>query len=161
MSPAGKPTDSGERDMGLGNIGAGATNITINNIGGPLANLQAGADPQNFQPRFDNLKAQLDANKGDSEALKGLRDLKKDVDSAVSKEAAKENADVKQQEMMEALLGMIMQLLRQILGGDEDEKGGGGGGGGGGCSRKGKPEQRKEGKPEQSATGSVTITISV
>jgi hypothetical protein len=147
--------------MGLGNIGAGATNITINNIGGPLANPQAGADPQNFQPRFENFKAQLDANKGDSEALKGLRDLKKEVDSAVSKEAAKENAYVKQQEMMEALLGMIMQLLRQILGGDE-EGGGGGGGGGGGCGRKqGKPEQKKEGKPEQSTTGSVTITISV
>lgn len=135
--------------MGFNNIGGGM-NITIQ-LGGPQANPQGGNEgPQSFQPRFDSAKERLDNNKGDSEALKDLRNLKKDVDSTLRNEQSKEcGGNMSQQEMMEKLLGMIMQLLQQVLGGGDEEGEGDGDGNG---------PARKDGKPD-SKTPQLTISI--
>lgn len=108
--------------MGFNNIGGGGMNITIQ-LGGPQANPQGGNEgPQSFQPRFDSAKERLDNNKGDSEALKDLRNLKKDVDSTLRNEQSKEcGGNMSMQEMLEKLLSMIMQLLQQVLGGGDEE----------------------------------------
>lgn len=129
--------------MGFNNIGGGM-NITIQ-LGGAAANPQSSNEgPQSFQPRFDSAKSRLDNNRGDSEALKDLRDLKKDVDSALHKEVSKEYGNMKQQDMLEKLLAMIMQLLQQVIGGDEEGEGEGKG--------------KKEGKTDSKGPH-LTITI--
>ncbi|HET7862950.1 MAG TPA: hypothetical protein VFL86_00960 [Burkholderiaceae bacterium] len=146
--------------MGFSNIGGGGgMNINLN-VGGVQGGVgaQGGGDIPALQLRFDNAKDRLDRNRGDSDAQRDLRDLKKDVDNALHKESSKEDGGNSiKQEMLEQLLNMIMQLLQQILGGDEAEgdkdnghgSGGSGGGGGGG----------KKKHPAKGQGPSVQITI--
>lgn len=140
--------------MGFNNNIGGGMNITIQ-LGGTPPDPSGGTGGfLSFQPRFDSAKERLDNNKGDSDALKDLRSLKKDVDSTLQKEQAKEcGGNMSQQEMMEKLLGMIMQLLQQVLGGG-DEEGEGDGEGEGEGNGAGKPGGRPDTKGPQ-----LTITI--
>ncbi len=106
--------------MGFNNIGGGM-NITIS-LGNPAGNggQPPGGEVQALQIRFDDAKARLDKNKGDSEALQDLRNLKKDVDSTLRKETAKEcGGSSSKQEQLAQLLDMILQVLQQVMGGEE------------------------------------------
>lgn len=110
--------------MGFNGVGGGNMNITIQ-MGGPQGG-PPGANNGGFeglQLRFNDSKDKLDNDKGDQNALQDLRNLKKDVDSALQKETAKENSgEAKMQDMLEQLLQMVMDLLQEIMGGDEDGK---------------------------------------
>lgn len=129
--------------MGFSNIGAGM-NITIT-LGGPQgAGMPQGGDIPAFQIRFGNAKDRLDRNRGDSDALQDLRNLKKEVDAAVQKEAHKEcSGNSGRQDTLEQLLDMIMQLLQMVMGGDEEG------------------EDEEEGKSKEKGPGrNLRITIS-
>jgi hypothetical protein len=145
--------------MGFNSVGGGNMNVSITMGGSPGAGSGDNGGIQGMQLRFDNSKERLDNNQGDQGALQDLRTLKKDVDSALQKETAKENSgEAKMQDMLEQLLQMIMDLLQQVIGGDEEEEGKGKGKGEGGCGgkcKKGKPEGQGQGQ----GSGGLTLQI--
>lgn len=146
--------------MGFNSVGGGNMNVSIT-LGGP----QGGGSGDNggiqgMQLRFDNSKERLDNNQGDQGALQDLRNLKKDVDSALQKETAKENSgEAKMQDMLEQLLQMVMDLLQQVMGGDEEEEGKGKGEGEGKC--KGGSKGKTEGQGQGQGSGGLTLQINL
>lgn len=140
--------------MAFNGVGGGM-NITIH-MGNPQGNT-SGANNGGFdglQFRFDNAKDKLGNDKGDQGALQDLRNLKKDVDSALQKETAKENSgEAKMQDMLEQLLEMIMELLQEVMGGDEEGKGKGDG--------KGKCKGDHKGQGQGQGLGGIQVQITL
>jgi hypothetical protein len=147
--------------MGFNSVGGGNMNVSITMGGTQGAGSGDNGGVEGMRLSFDNSKEKLDNNPGDQGALQDLRTLKKDVDSALQKETAKENSgEAKMQDTLEQLLQMIMDLLQQVIGGDEEEeegKGKGKGEGGCGGKHKGKPEGQGQGQ----GSGGLTLQINL
>ncbi len=145
--------------MGFNSIGGGNMTVSITMGGTQGAGSGDNGGFQGLQLRFDNSKERLDNNQADQGALQDLRNLKKDVDSALQKETAKENSgEAKMQDMLEELLQMVMDLLQQVMGGDEEE-GEGKGEGGGKC--KGGSKGKTEGQGQGQGFGGLTLQINL
>jgi hypothetical protein len=146
--------------MGFNSVGGGNMNVSITLGNPPGGGSGDNGGIQGMQIRFDNSKERLDNNQGDQGALQDLRNLKKDVDSALQKETARANSgEAKMQDMLAELLEMIMDLLQQVIGGDEEEEeeeGKGKGKGEGGCGGK-----CKKGTPEGLGSGGLTLQINL
>ncbi len=141
--------------MGFNSVGGGNMNFTIQ-MGNPQGNASGAINGglEGLQGRFNDSKDKLSNDKGDQNALQDLRNLKKDVDSALQKETAKENSgEAKMQDVLEQLLQMVMDLLQEVMGGDEDGKGKG--------DDKGKCKGGHKGQGQGQGSGSIQLQINL
>ena len=151
--------------MGINSFVGNNMNFAIQ-MGGtpPSASGASNGGLDGLQDRFNSAKDKLGNDKTDQGALQDLRTLKKDVDSALQKEVAKENSgEAKMQDMLEKLLEMVMELLQEVMGGDEKGEGKGadkdGGGDKGKCHGGSKGQGKGQGQGQGGGTMSIQITL--